>query len=610
MRSVLAEIGINHDGDLNKARRLIQGARDSGCTGIKFQYRNFARTYANNANQIGDEIISAQIQRTYIPAAGILELNDFAKSLDLQTGISFFTEEDLNDFNIQDSTFDFFKIPSAELSNINLIVSLLQTGKLVYISVGMHRESEIESIFSKILNYPNWIPMHCISNYPVADHNVFLGYIKFLKRKWNRGVGYSSHDENWENNIVALTLGAVAIERHITESVDDLGLDHSSSSTVDQFRKIVDYANKIDDLLVGDFERVPNQGELLNKQNLGRSFYALKSISKGSKLNLDEFSYRSPQIGIGIEEVHGFEGAATVKVINAGEALTLSHLNAETEEVTADAINIARNVQVSIPVRISDYESIRKAIPVGSYEFHLSYKEVELDLLSLKVDPTNSYSVHLPDYVNSTTLIDPFSLDSEIRDASLRCIKRVLQFSEMLSDRTSKVVPIVASLAGIGIDRVQYYLKAAELISKYSTSNAKITLQWLPPFAWYFGGSVKLSNMCQQEDVKWINENQIPITLDTSHLILGKNYYNFDALKLIEELLPLIAHWHISDAIGSDGEGMQLGDGGPDSKKILGKVLAQPGLKVIEVWQGHFNNYEGFKTAINRVPNLITDQKR
>ena len=110
-RSVIAEIGINHDGDINKAKRLIQMSKDAGCEGVKFQYRNIANAYAKNANEIGDEIVLTQIKRTYINAKQILNLRDYARKVGLKAGISFFTIEDLSDFESLDLAFDFYKIP-------------------------------------------------------------------------------------------------------------------------------------------------------------------------------------------------------------------------------------------------------------------------------------------------------------------------------------------------------------------------------------------------------------------------------------------------------------------------------------------------------------------
>lgn len=601
---MIAEIGINHDGDMDKARRLIQQARNAGCAGIKFQYRNLSTAYAENANEIGDEIILSQISRTYLDAKQILELRDFAHSIGIEAGISFFTTEDLNDFHNLKSDFDFYKIPSAELLNIDLLKILIKTEKHVYISVGMHNESEIESVFDQIKSFDNWTPLHCISNYPVADHNTALGYIKHLRKKWGREVGYSSHDENWENNLIALSFGAMIIERHITEEKDAQGLDHSSSSDYEEFVKICHYAREFDAITLGDGPRVPNQGELLNKQNLGRSFYARKDIKIGEEFNFSDFVYRSPQTGIGISEVTQYLQSRFSMNMGNGEVLTHQHFSDVQPPVSKESFQIARRHSVSVPVRLSDYKEIQKELPIGSYEFHLSYKEVASDLISFAVDSSDRFSVHLPDYIDSTTLIDPFSINERIRIASRECITKVIQFSERLANQTGHTVPIVASLAGIGIKRNDFYYQAKELFEEHRSDIAPLTLQWLPPYAWYFGGSIKLSNVNNIEDVKWINELRLPITLDSSHLLLGQTAFGFDARTIIRAISKNIIHWHISDAAGVDGEGLPLGEGGPDNEALISEIISQDGIKVIEVWQGHFNRYKGFKDAINKIAQM------
>jgi N-acetylneuraminate synthase len=603
-KSVIAEIGINHDGDPEKAKRLILEASKSGCAGIKFQYRNVSRAYARNANEIGDEIILTQIKRTELSNSQIVSLRDYARSLGLLAGISFFTVEDVQDFAIPEIDFDFFKIPSAEMMNLPLIESLLATKKLVYISVGMHSELEIESIFNKISAMENWIPMHCISNYPVADHNSALGYITYMKNKWNRSVGYSSHDENWENNIIALTLGADVIERHITESRNDMGLDHSSSSTPEEFKKLCAYTDSINQMLLGNGPRVPNQGELLNKQNLGRSFYAKLDMATGTKISISNFEYRSPQIGLSIDEMRNLEGSALTRDIQQGAPLSSIHINSATTNVSDLALKTAQIANVALPVRLSDYSAISTLLPVGSFEFHLSYKEVASELHEFELNPNHRYSVHLPDYIDSTTLIDPFSLDQDIRAKSRECIKRIVDFSTRIAEATGQVVPVVASLAGINVDREFFYPSASALISEFSTEKVKLTLQWLPPFAWYFGGSIKLGVMNSAEDVEWIKKLNIPVTLDTSHLLLGKNAFGFDPREIISSIKENIIHWHISDSVGLDGEGMPIGSGGKENEELIKYVIQQPGLKVIEIWQGHFANFEGFKKEINKIHSM------
>ena len=601
---MIAEIGINHDGDMDKARRLIQQSRDAGCGGIKFQYRNLKTAYASNANEIGDEIILTQIKRTYLDAGKILELRDFARSIGVEAGISFFTSEDLKDFTDIKTDFDFFKIPSVELLNLELIRNLLETGKHVYISVGMHNESEIEYTFNAIDNYKNWTPFHCISNYPLADHNTSLGYIKYLREKWQRNVGYSSHDENWENNLIALSLGATVIERHITEEKNAEGLDHSSSSNYEEFEKICHYAQEFDKIISGNGSRIPNQGELLNKQNLGRSFYALRDFKAGQPLEMSGFEYRNPQIGIGISDLEQYLDKKIVMKLDKGEVLTHQHFQENRTRVSEDAFEKSRRNSIAIPVRLADYWAIRAALPVGAYEFHLSYKEVASDLLSYKFDASDRFSVHLPDYIDSTSLVDPFSSDVRIRNSSRECIAKVIEFSEKLAGETGHKVPIVASLAGIGLSRENFYPKVKELFTEYFSELAQLSLQWLPPYAWYFGGSIKLTNVNNIEDVTWLKQLQIPVTLDSSHLLLGQAAFGLNVRSIIAGLSQNIIHWHISDAEGLDGEGLPIGAGGPDNEMLISEIISQEGLKVIEVWQGHFYNYEGFKVEINKIAEL------
>lgn len=600
-KSVIAEIGINHDGDFEKAKRLILSASKAGCSGIKFQYRNLSRAYAENANEIGDEIILTQIKRTELSSEQLTQLRDYARSLGILAGISFFTVEDIGDFENPILDFDFYKIPSAELMNLSLIETLLKTNKQVYISVGMHTEAEIESIFNEISNAKNWIPMHCISNYPVAEHNSALGYISYLKSKWSRPVGYSSHDEKWENNLIALSLGADIIERHITESVSDIGLDHSSSSTPAEFEKLCSFASSISNVLLGNGPRVPNQGELLNKQNLGRSFYAIRNLAEGEIVTFQDFEYRSPKIGLGVDFFNLNSNAKLAQNIAKGDVLSARHFSKETTEVSKDAIEIASKHKISLPVRLSDYPTISSLLPTGFYEFHLSYKEVASDLGNFNLNADHNYSVHLPDYIDSTTLIDPFSPVEEIKKKSHECIERVIDFAEKIATCTGASVPIVASLAGLNMKREDFYPQVAKLFSTYSTKSAKLTLQWLPPFAWYFGGSIKLGVMNSYEDTKWIRDFNIPVTLDTSHLLLGQNTFDLDPVKLVESIKDHILHWHISDAVGLDGEGMPIGIGGKKNEDFISYVINKTGMKVIEVWQGHFSNFEGFKKEINKI---------
>jgi len=175
---IIAEIGINHDGDFLIAKQLIQEASKSDVDAVKFQYRNLSNAYSDTHREIGDEILLNEIKKTYLPPSQIMQLVDYAHELNLQVGISFFDVSDIEDFGSEIDRFDFFKIPSVELLNDQLIDALMSFSKHLYLSLGAHHEYEIEAALSR-LPKQGWTPLHCISNYPLSILNPQLGYINY-----------------------------------------------------------------------------------------------------------------------------------------------------------------------------------------------------------------------------------------------------------------------------------------------------------------------------------------------------------------------------------------------------------------------------------------------
>ena len=141
---VIAEIGINHNGSVAVAKQLIEKAQIAGVDAVKFQFRNMENTYLTK-NEIGDEILSAEINRTALTENQILDLTNFAKNLGLWVGISFFDARDVEKFGEKINCFDFFKVPSVELTNENLIDKLLSLDKYLLISTGASDELTFES---------------------------------------------------------------------------------------------------------------------------------------------------------------------------------------------------------------------------------------------------------------------------------------------------------------------------------------------------------------------------------------------------------------------------------------------------------------------------------
>ncbi|KGF91724.1 MULTISPECIES: N-acetylneuraminate synthase family protein [Prochlorococcus] len=598
---LIAEIGINHDGSIEKCKKLIDGSNHSGCKYIKFQYRNLNRSY-HSEKEIGDEILRKEINRCFIKPQDLINLTEYAKSLGLFVGISFFCSDDINDFKKDLKKFDFFKIPSPEMNNTYLIDKLLNLDKTVFCSTGAHSQSDIDILIKRYKGQKNLIPMHCVSNYPLEAFNSIIGYIRYLKKIWGGKVGYSSHDKDQIGCIVAASMGADYIERHVTLDINSDGLDHSTSSNLAKFKLLNEQLKLVSYQRLGDNPRIINQGEIINLQNLGRSFYAIKNFKKGYKINDKDFEYRSPRTGLGFKEFKNYLGKEIYSSISKGEVLSEYHFkkpaikNFDISGLLNKKIN-----NISLPVRLHDIEKIRKIFNISSYECHLSFGEVlnNKDLNLFLND--ESYSIHIPDYISSTQLIDPFSENKSTKEKSILLIKKTHELGTYLYNLTGKKIIIVGSFSIYKKSKKEFYYSLKKLHNQFSDYRVELCFQLLPPFAWYFGGSIKVDIFDSMEDYKLISDLNLKICTDLSHLLMSSYYYNFDPEKAFELIENNSVHFHISGADGPDGEGKGLEHLKNNEKRILDKMIFSDKLCVIEVWQGHLNGFNGFKEEIEYI---------
>jgi N-acetylneuraminate synthase len=603
---LVAELGINHNGDFETAKTLISKAATSGVNAIKFQYRNLSRTYESTPYEIGDESLKLEIEKNSLSVNEIILLYEYAKIFNVDVGISFFDKFDVTDFKSFISKFDFFKIPSVELTNLDLIKTFYQYHKPILISTGAHSEKEIEFIFKQI-DYDKWVPMHCISNYPVIDVNSKLGYIKYMQDKWERHVGYSSHDENWENCILAYTLGARIIERHITLDKKQLGLDHSTSSTPEEFKKLSSIIRNFNQIISGNDKRKINQGELINLQNLSKSFFAKRSINAGESFELIDFNYRHPRVGLSMSNAQLYVGKSLVQPCKSGAVLTEAHFH-DSLVLPSKIFDLCNKLKISLPIRLHDYKEIQEKFKINNFELHLSYKEVDKLELFKKIADNHVFTIHLPDYQDSNRLLNPFTDEYHNKIESKHMINVVKDFAIKLSKIQNEKVIVVASFSPNQETLSAFYADCYNLQLEFETAGITLAYQWLPPFAWYFGGSVKLNAFNKLSDLDFIKLHNLNICLDTSHLLMSSNYYGYDPGSVLEILEKQIVHFHLADAVGTDGEGIQLGQGETTNNRFLYEVINRPQRKVIEVWQGHLNLYQGFTDALLTIKDFTEDE--
>lgn len=597
MCRLICEIGINHYGDFKRAKTLIEHAKLANAWGVKFQYRNLENFYIN-CSEVGDEIVSAELRRNILTFHELRELHKSANDMGLKFGMSFFREEDLSQYVSNCGDPDFLKIPSAECLNFQLVRTAKKLTNNLFVSIGGHETSKVLEMY-RDLGHDDIILMHCVANYPAVDGTQNLSKLSEISKYFT--TGYSSHDENYINCIAAIALGAKYLERHLTIDKFGEGLDESSSSDLAEMKVLGDFCDN-HTLVIGDALAKPNQGEIMNMQNLGIGLYAKKNVQAGNKVKLSDLLFRAPRTGLSLHEFETeFFNKPLKKEIAKHTALCASHYIKS--RISEKEIDFARSRSLALPVRLHDIDQISQTIPVGKYEFHLSYNEVLNDLQNVKIkelQDIKQFSVHLPDYIPGNRILNPLSDDTEVWDISTKIIRNTVNFANRLSDVTGEPTPIVGSFSQKGSLSDCEFLDLLEekILSNFSQ---RILPQWLPVNAWYFGGTVKIDAFSNERYIEMINKRNIPICMDISHLILSANSHNASWHAWLEKLQPTIEHWHLADASGCYSEGLFFGDGVFDKYAY---VLAQSNMKVIEVWQGHFNGGDKFIRAIAKLKEL------
>jgi len=263
---VIAEIGINHNGDLDMARRLITAAHDAGCDAVKFQKRTIEVVYSPEVLAQARESPWGSTQREQkegleFGAAEYDEIDRFCSALGIDWFASAWDVESQNflaRYNLR-----YNKIASAMLTHRALVEAVAREQKLTFVSTGMCTLAEIDAAVEILKAYQcPIILMHTVSTYPTPETDLNLLTIETLRRRYGAPVGYSGHEPSVAPSIVAAALGAVAIERHITLDRTLYGSDQAASLDPFGLRSLVEGLRRLPEMF-GDGEKRITPGETL-----------------------------------------------------------------------------------------------------------------------------------------------------------------------------------------------------------------------------------------------------------------------------------------------------------------------------------------------------------
>lgn len=231
---IIAEIGINHNGDLDIAKRLIDIAALSGCDAVKFQKRNPDVCVPEHQKNImrdtpwGTMTYLEYKYRVEFKKAEYDEIDRYCAEKGIKWSASPWDMDSLE--FLQQYELPFIKLPSAMLTNNELVEACAKSGKKLILSTGMSTEEEINIAVSLIRKHTeNFAILHCNSTYPAPIDELNLSTIATLKNKYKCEVGYSGHEFRIGTTVAAVYLGATILERHITLDRTMWGTDHLSS---------------------------------------------------------------------------------------------------------------------------------------------------------------------------------------------------------------------------------------------------------------------------------------------------------------------------------------------------------------------------------------------
>ena len=303
---IIAEAGVNHNGSIELAKKLIDAAVEAGADAVKFQTFKAESIISKFAPKADYQKKNTEHNESLLDMLKKLELSykdfkDLKKYCD-NKGIMFLsTPFDLDSaLFLKNIGLEIFKIPSGEITNYLLLREIGSYGKNVILSSGMADLGEIEDAIDVLVDFGtsrrNITVLHCNTEYPTPYKDVNLKAMITIKKAFNIKVGYSDHTHGIEIPIASVAMGAEIIEKHFTIDNKLEGPDHKASLEPEELKAMVDAIRNIEKAM-GDGVKKPSRSELKNKDIVRKSIVVKKPIKKGEAFTEDNLTVKRPGTG-------------------------------------------------------------------------------------------------------------------------------------------------------------------------------------------------------------------------------------------------------------------------------------------------------------------------
>jgi N-acetylneuraminate synthase len=331
---IIAEVGSNHNGDMDLCRRLIDAAADAGAHAVKFQSwtdssliaeEEYARNteYSDKKKHFGS--LREMVSTYQLTADQHVEAHAACQARGVDFCSTPFSNEEAD--LLEGLSVPFFKIASMDIVNLSLLKYVARKQKPLVISTGMATMAEIERAVDTVRAEGNEqiIMLHCVAIYPPEYETIHLRNIAMLEQAFDVPVGFSDHTLGTSIPLAAIALGACVIEKHFTLDQDMEGWDHAISANPEQLRTIVQEGKNIFTAL-GGYRRVVDHAEMEKRKKFRRSLVTRYKLESGHILTESDLDAKRPGTGIAPHEIEYVVGRRLTSDLVADQVLQWGHL--------------------------------------------------------------------------------------------------------------------------------------------------------------------------------------------------------------------------------------------------------------------------------------------
>ncbi len=328
---IIAEVGPNHQGSVKKALKYIKILSRIGVNAVKFQIGVAHEHYSKESfkpkyqrkNSKSKSIIS-EAKKRLLKLSDHIKLYKECKKNKVDYICSAFDLKSLK-FLYKNTKFPFFKIPSGEILSLDTLNFISKKKLPIILSTGMASLNDIKKTI-KFLNRGKKKKihlLHCVSDYPTSNENLNLNFVKKLKKIFNYPVGLSDHSLGFLAPIIAVSLGATIIEKHVTFNKNAKGPDHKASLTINEFSAMIKLVRSTEEIL-GKKEKILSKSEKQNALAVRKSCVSSKDIRKGEKISKKSICFKRPGTGISPFSYFKFMNKKSKKFIPQDTVLKLN----------------------------------------------------------------------------------------------------------------------------------------------------------------------------------------------------------------------------------------------------------------------------------------------